>query len=306
MGDTRAVEPLIVALKDAESGVRKAAAEALGTLKDPRAVEPLIVALKGAESDVRKATAETLGKLKDLRAVESLIAVINDNYERGVYVTAAKALGEIGDVRATASIIAALEKHALTEIADALMIMGAPGVHALIKVMDSMSFAVTVLVKIGAPAVMPLITTLEDNGVNDGIRLRAARALGSIGDTRAVEPLIAALKDANEGVRQEVTEALAKLGVTSKKGKTTSKKDKLIASLIEELIKIGPNYIGTPGINYDEHHNHKRARQIGELLSEEGGFELMLKAHSTIVNKYDKTTGKMLESCWNGIDTWRG
>ena len=75
--------------------------------------------------------------------------------------------------------------------------------------------------------------------------------------------------------------------------------------LIVALAKI-PSYIGTPGGNYDEHHNHKRARRIGSLLNFQGGMELMRKAHSIVENKYGKTAGRELESCWDGIGEWRG
>jgi len=40
----------------------------------------------------------------------------------------------------------------------------------------------------------------------------AAKALGMIGDTRAVEPLIKALEDEDEGVRRNAKESLKKLG----------------------------------------------------------------------------------------------
>ena len=43
--DSRAVEPLLKPLGDEDSGVRKAAVEALVELADARAVEPLIKAL---------------------------------------------------------------------------------------------------------------------------------------------------------------------------------------------------------------------------------------------------------------------
>src|SRR5450759_2332909 len=55
IGDARAVEPLIAALKDESWGVRRAAAEALGQIGDARAAEPLIAALKDPYADVRNA-----------------------------------------------------------------------------------------------------------------------------------------------------------------------------------------------------------------------------------------------------------
>ncbi len=61
INDTRAVEPLIQALKDNNSYVRCCAALALGEIKDKRAVEPLILALKDNNSYVREDAALALG-----------------------------------------------------------------------------------------------------------------------------------------------------------------------------------------------------------------------------------------------------
>jgi HEAT repeat protein len=103
IGDPRAVEPLIAALKDAEWRVRAAAAYALGKIKDPRAVEPLIAALK---NESRAAAAYALGEIKDPRAVEPLIAALKD---KDVRASAAEALGKIGDPRAVEPLIDALQ-----------------------------------------------------------------------------------------------------------------------------------------------------------------------------------------------------
>jgi len=70
--------------------------------------------------------------------------------------------------------------------------------------------AAAALVKIGEPAVEPLIQALKDE--DDTARELAAAALANIGDTRAVEPLIQALKtDKNKEVREDVKKALEKL-----------------------------------------------------------------------------------------------
>jgi HEAT repeat protein len=70
-------------------------------------------------------------------------------------------------------------------------------------------------VEIGAPAIEPLITTLKYSH-NDLTWLAAQRAaaiaLGIIGDTRAVEPLISALSDSDNHVRLAAAEALGKIG----------------------------------------------------------------------------------------------
>jgi hypothetical protein len=58
--------------------VRYAAVEALGKIGDSRAVEPLIAALKDWDQDVRYAAVEALGKIGDSRAVGPFIAALND------------------------------------------------------------------------------------------------------------------------------------------------------------------------------------------------------------------------------------
>ena len=70
--------------------------------------------------------------------------------------------------------------------------------------------AAEALVKIGAPAVEPLIAALKDQ--NSWARAAAAQALGKIKDRRAVEPLSAALGDERSDVRQAAAKALDHLG----------------------------------------------------------------------------------------------
>jgi len=66
------------------------------------------------------------------------------------------------------------------------------------------------LLKIGEPAVEPLIRVLEHE--RWGVRRAAAYVLGYIGDGRAVEPLIKALKDEDEDVRYSAACALGEIG----------------------------------------------------------------------------------------------
>lgn len=73
---------------------------------------------------------------------------------------------------------------------------------------------------IGEPAVEPLITALGDE--DSSVRVRAAEALGRIGDERAVEPLSTALNDEDETVR-----VFARMGLKSIEAQ---KKNTLIAT----------------------------------------------------------------------------
>jgi hypothetical protein len=69
--------------------------------------------------------------------------------------------------------------------------------------------AADALGKIGAPSVEPLIKALEDE--NALRRAVAARALGRIGDPRAVKPLEKTLEDKDKEVRTQTKKALKKL-----------------------------------------------------------------------------------------------
>ena len=64
VGDSRAVEPLIQALSDADRWVRMAAAWALGRLGDTRAVNNLVQALDDEDWLVRTEASRALGKIR--------------------------------------------------------------------------------------------------------------------------------------------------------------------------------------------------------------------------------------------------
>jgi len=70
--------------------------------------------------------------------------------------------------------------------------------------------AAAALLRIGAPAVEPLIQALKDK--DPVIRFGAADALGGIGDRRAVGPLIEALNDEDDAVRAWAALGLGKIG----------------------------------------------------------------------------------------------
>jgi len=75
LGDSRAVDALILTLKDSDRDVRRAAFVALRNLGDLRAMDPLIQALKDSDDYVRFAATHALGNLGDPKAVDPLTAV---------------------------------------------------------------------------------------------------------------------------------------------------------------------------------------------------------------------------------------
>jgi HEAT repeat protein len=208
---TPAVESLIGVLRDEDWRVQEVAAFALGKIGDERAVEPLIAALGDEYSDVREAAASALVKI-GTPAVDPLIAALGDEDWR-VRAAAASALGKIGDKRAVEPLIAAL-RDGDSDVREA----AAEGLDKLgWKPKDEKEKAIYLVakkkwddcVKIGTPAVEPLIGVLRDEGWT--VRKAAASALGKIGDKRAVEALIAALRDGDSDVREAAASALEKI-----------------------------------------------------------------------------------------------
>ncbi|MGZ6268406.1 MAG: HEAT repeat domain-containing protein, partial [Candidatus Limnocylindrales bacterium] len=74
----RDVQGLIKALSYKDPAVRRAAADALGPLKDPIAVEPLAAGLRDEDPRVRRSCVEALAIRGGLRVIDPLVAALAD------------------------------------------------------------------------------------------------------------------------------------------------------------------------------------------------------------------------------------
>ncbi|MCX5708145.1 MAG: 6-phosphogluconolactonase, partial [Candidatus Omnitrophica bacterium] len=195
--DSRAVEPLFLALKDKEGAVSFEAAIALGKLKDPRAVEPLIEALKSEKKYHQRKAIEVLRILKDPRAIESLILVLKDKKDVDT------SWGPLRNFAAEA--IAEIEFKATKEIIRDL-------IYSLN--FESSSKATTkILIKIGQSAVPELLKALRCD--DKRIRKAAVEALGKISplDENSILELIALVEDKDYSIRNATEKALLNHGV---------------------------------------------------------------------------------------------
>lgn len=303
--DKRAVEPLVKTLNDEIDWVQLNAASALGEIGDERAVEPLIAALKDKEFVPRSRAAKALGKIKAPNAVESLIAALKDKDE-GVRSSAAEALGNIGDTSAIKSLIKTLKeknRYVRENSVKALKKMGwKPGndtekVYYLIAVEDWDE-----LVKIGKPAVDPLIKLLKCKGLyyQDYIgKASVVKALGEIGDPRAVDPIIRASKDKDENIRKESEKALGKI-------KDPVAEEAIVQYfkqnyMLDELVKIGKPAVETL-IQFLEHKckymRERAAKSLGEIKDARAVEPLiqLLKDEDTGVRRESiKALGKIID-----------
>lgn len=235
IGDARAVQPLIDTVVGHPGTLGAAAAEALGNITDAKAMAPFLDCLNEATQDplVRSAAARALGRIGDLQAVTPLIHSLSDQ-DTAVREAAAQALDHLGWKPDKTEAGAAY--HVVKSNWDLCVRIGAPAVPVLIDALkDLNSRALQALeqlswrpdrgeagaafyavkeewdqcVRIGAPAVEPLVRVLEFR--NDEAKRNAALALGKIGHARAVGPLVRALRDQSLPVRKTAAEVLVKL-----------------------------------------------------------------------------------------------
>lgn len=214
--DARAVGPLVTLLRDADRAVRQAAIEAL-TAIGAASVPVLGLCLSDRQAGVQEAASSVLALIADDRVLDPLVAALG-SHDWIVRMHAAKALGRIKDARAIEPLIPLLQdkvKAVREETAAALAAIGNPALPSLLDALKHSEWlvrlhAVEALGKTrSAEAVEPLLWALF-NDHDQAIREDVVRALGQLGDPRAMEFLIMAMKD--PGLRTLAVEALGKIG----------------------------------------------------------------------------------------------
>lgn len=234
IGDTRAVEPLIGLLPDEEEIVRRTAIESLGKLKDVRALVPIarMFSLNDETKDnftLRATIIKSLGNFGPA-AVDQLIRMLKSD-DVTAWVFARESLKQVGRPASPALIELLGQRSTSTwTLHNAVELLGefheVNAIDSLIRLLDYQNILVRdevikSLTLIGKPAAEPLYAALL--AAKPEIRKRSAIVLGQIGDKRALEPLIAILKDrrANNprkdsafeaGLRADAAGALGTLG----------------------------------------------------------------------------------------------
>jgi HEAT repeat protein len=240
---TPAIPSLSVALKDKDSGIRKNAADALEKIgwrpsteeekawfllanqnfddlskRGSLGTDLLIIALQDKDDDIRKKALRALGKKGDPREVLPIAAALKDGNPE-IRLESASALKRTGDEGAVKPLIDTLEDEnakVREEAAGALAAIGSPSVAPLINVLavgrkTSRQYAARALGTIGdARSIEPLITALKDEDWK--VVKASALSLGKIGATSALDPLIALLEEKDPNIREGAAEALGKIG----------------------------------------------------------------------------------------------
>src|SRR2546422_806587 len=208
--DPRAVGPLVEAPHDEDRAVREAATTALRKIGPPAApaLATLLAAVRHEEWVLRLHACEALGKIGAEEAVVPLCEVMLHDRDMAVRQDAAKALGSIGHPAA----FEALEK-AVTDLS-----VRPYAVDALGKLKDPRAVPILIDVVAGKnrPANARRVPVCGDeSGALDveemEVQIFAVGGLAEIGDDRAIQPLIRALKDTR--LRAAAASALSKMGL---------------------------------------------------------------------------------------------
>lgn len=207
VGERSALPALTRALEDPDDSVRKEAVIALVVFGDPSSVPKLMPRLRDSSTTVRAHVALALSRFGDVSAVPGLIDALEDR-EPIVRINAATALSVLGDRTSIRPLRRALNDESESvrhRAAVSLGLLGdkssTPVLVDIIKTGDYTLYdqAIAILGTTKDPsAIEPLIAILReaDSDITDRLSA-AARALGAIGDRRAVQPLIEVLNNRN-------------------------------------------------------------------------------------------------------------
>lgn len=192
IGDFRAIEPLIDALKDPTSVVRSHSVTALGKIGGPQALPAVILALKteavrsALDIGVCYRSIEATHRLGET-AAECLIPALK-HPDKAIRRKATTLLGKTGETGAVDLLIIALQDK-----------------HPRVR-----SRAAHALGRIGNPnAIKSLTVALKDTAPN--VRINALHALGKFGESASIA-LTSALADPVASVRRHAIAALEKTG----------------------------------------------------------------------------------------------
>lgn len=229
IADVRAVQPLIEALRTDDISLRSDIVEALLKLGEI-AVRPLIFALTNPDSNVRRGAALTLGMFKNELAVLPLLGALTMDQAAPVRVAAADALAGFADARSVEPLITGLRDadpavreasvRALGAVAAQVGVTRAlPALAEAMKDSDwgTRQSASEMVIKLDKPtsprveaAQLLLIADLTDD--DPEIRLGAAYSLKEVGDPRAADALTRLLYHWSGSISAAAALALGELG----------------------------------------------------------------------------------------------
>ncbi len=199
-----ATEPLIGLLDSPNERVRAQAAEALAKIAPPEAADALVYALGDEHWKVQANAADALAAIRPDQAVEPLTTLLRSR-RRQVVFAAAHALGEIGDPAAVEPLSKLLKSR---EKADKLAAAAALGRMGPVAV-DATDELLAVIREVKAGGHRPTVAYRLVIGTD--VVLAAIKALGEVGDARALDPLRTMAREGHPDVAGQAGEALNRI-----------------------------------------------------------------------------------------------
>ena len=203
--------------------VRLAAARAVALVEAEGVGARLSTLLSDRSAHVRRIAIDAIARRKMTGAIEGLLRVLQEGPESELRIAAARALGELGEKVAVERLTLTLlvDDHALQAAAEAALVsilgksanadaLRADGNIQLERWDEASGY--------GKAAVDPLLRALDTTDANPrnlSARCGAARALGALGDKRAVKALVRALGEPAPRVRAAAARALGEIGDAS-------------------------------------------------------------------------------------------
>ena len=179
---------MLVDLISGDDSLAEIAMQKLAAL-GKEAVSPLCELANAPDPDQRWWAVSTLAQMQDVD-VDWLIAALDDD-----------------SVEVQQSAVLGLTKHPHPKVAPALLDL-LPSPNSILR-----SLVTNALAALGADAIPALLDFLGEHKKQDAARLSAIRALASIGDTRAIPTLMAALEEDSVLIQHWAEEGLVKLGL---------------------------------------------------------------------------------------------
>lgn len=177
--------------KDEDPAIRESCASILGELMDPRVIDVLIKSLKDKDSFVCNAALAGLGKFDDPRTIDPIIEYAG-SCEPSLWPTMVQILAAKGDKRILKPLYKIFDKAANIDLKVNII-----SILAEAKYQE-------------ASSVDLLVGALRDN--DPKIKISAIKALGDMGDKKAIKPLCDFLTEKDQEICRVADESLAKLG----------------------------------------------------------------------------------------------
>ncbi|MCA9456199.1 MAG: HEAT repeat domain-containing protein [Nitrospiraceae bacterium] len=220
LGDPRGVQPLIRTLRDSDRAVREAATAALKALGEP-AILSLGFCLQDLNPQVQESAACILADIANEQVLDPLLsAALSPNWI--VRMSAAKGLSRIQNSLAIDTLILLLQDKVPAvreEAGRAIQAIGNTSIPKLLEKLKDQNWKIRLRAVEALTLLKPLeavghlmILVLEDS--DTAVRQDAVRALGQIGDPRAIPLLLSSLALETPSLKLPSIEALGQLRST--------------------------------------------------------------------------------------------